>query len=76
MLLAEPDEKGAVVKFSLQFDGSPKTYSYVAVKADTGSWFCTSAEAQGKPWEKMLDWLDKRGGEVVSMEVATGWAKL
>lgn len=75
MLLAEPEEKGTVVRFGIQFDGSPKTYTYVAVKAPD-LWFCTSAEAQGKSWEDLLIWLDRRGGTIVSMETATTWETL
>lgn len=75
-LLAEPGPKDSVVLFKVQFEGSPKTYSYVAVKAPD-LWFVTSGPAQGLPWENLLDWLDHRGGEVVSMQLATGgWEDL
>ena len=73
-LLAEPTEKDSVVKFLVQFDGSPKTYTYVAVKAPT-LWFVTGGHgvAQGLTWEQQLRWLDERGGTVVAMALATDW---
>lgn len=76
MLLAEPTTKDDVVRFKVQFDGSPKTYSYAAVRASE-LWFVTGADAaQGKTWEDLLGWMDRRGGTVVSMEHATTWETL
>lgn len=73
-LLAEPAEKDSVVLFRVQFEGSPKTYTYVAVKAPD-LWFITGGggSRQGNSWEQTLNWLDTQGGEVVSMHLATAW---
>lgn len=75
MLLAEPPEPDAVVRFKVQFEGSPKTYNYAAVKVGA-LWVVTGADSQARSWEDMLTWLDRRGGEIVSMENATTWEKL
>lgn len=76
LLLAEPEEKDAVVRFLVQFEGSPKTYSYAAVRASTGLWFPSGGDSQGKDWPKLLTWMNQRGGTVVSMEHATTWETL
>lgn len=72
----EPEEKDAVVRFWVQWEGSPKTYSFVAIKFSTGLWTVTGADAQGRTWSDMLDWMDRRGGEVTAMEHATAWEKM
>ena len=76
-LLAEPDDRDSTVAFKVQFEGSPKIYTYVAVKAPD-LWFVTGGDGtrQGVSWERLLTWLDGRGGKVVSMQIAVDWTDL
>lgn len=72
-----PDEDGAnVVWFQVSYPNSPVTYTYAAVQA-RGKWWLTGQDAStGRTWEQLLDWLDNKNAELVSMWHAASWEQI
>lgn len=66
---------GSILEIKVSFDGSPKTYSYVAVEA-AGGWYLTNIVLEIRSWEDLIDWFKNKGANVVSLRRTTEWETL
>lgn len=73
----EADEDGAnVIWFQVRYPTGPVLYTYAGVQA-RGKWFLSGANSsQGRSWDELLDWLDSKNAEVVSMWHAASWEQI
>lgn len=69
-LMSPPN--GSVLEIKVAFDGSPKTYSYVAVEAASG-WYLTNQATRFLSWDHLIDWFKSKDATVVSVRRATQW---
>lgn len=74
LLMAEPSEPGAVIRFQLGYPNSPKTYDYAAIRTSGGQWYVTGADSpQGYRWPSLLGWFEHKGAILHAMTAATAW---
>lgn len=74
--MAEPLADDNVVHLRIAFPGSPKTYSYAAVKV-MGLWYLTGTDGgTGKKWKDLIEELKRKNATVVSIRRATEWENL
>jgi hypothetical protein len=77
LLMAEPSEPSAVVRFQLGYPNSPKTYDYVAIRTGSGHWYVSGADSiQGARWPSLLAWFEHKGATLHFMQAATDWENL
>lgn len=68
--------RASVLEIKVAFDGSPKTYTYVAVEA-VGGWYLTNLVAKpAMTWTGLIDWFKSKDANVVSVRRATQWETL
>lgn len=72
--LAEPED--GVVRFDVQYPGSPKTYAYLALAVGR-IWYTTGIETGPRhTWNGIIDWFKAKNGTVVSLQRADSWEDL
>lgn len=70
--IAEP-ERGGVIRLSVAYPGSPKTYTYAAIEVD-GLWYLTGIDGgTGRSWDSLISWLKDKNAEITSLSQATSW---
>lgn len=68
-----PDEKGQVVRFTVAFPDSPRTYTYAAVQLG-GAWWLTGRDGGIEhSWDSLIAWLKMKDAEITSLSRATSW---
>jgi len=73
--LSQPP-RASVLEIKVAFEGSPKTYTYVALEA-VGGWYLTNMSSNpAMSWEGLIDWFKAKDADVVSIRRATEWETL
>lgn len=69
--MAEPEAAHSVVRFKVAFPGTPKSYSYAAIKAGREWWITGRDGASGRSWEALLKLLTRDNATITSAQLAT-----
>lgn len=71
LLMAEPTEDHAVVRFIIGYPDSPKTYGYAAILAGS-KWYLTGPDSpQAVTWSRLVSWLKSKNAIVHSFQKPT-----
>lgn len=74
LLVAEPAE-GEVIRFKVEFPGSPTTYTYTGIRIK-GQWYLSGNETTGRSWPNLIRWLKNKNADVLTIDLATSWENL
>lgn len=71
LLMAEPTEAHAVVRFTVGYPDGPKTYGYAAILAGS-KWYVTGPDSpQAVSWKRLVGWLKAKNAIIRTFQTPT-----